>query len=296
MTRHHEPFFFSSFLKTVPQIVVWHPPPRPSDESSLVSGAQRMQRSPTRCEGHDLLIIWLKWGWVGWVGGFASVNRVVSVERHNVVGCPAAWTKDKEKESHYVYQSDWLTHPLITTYQERRRGFVSCAFQKAGSSLLWQWDKKDRHKCCRLLRASVLKLHSRATIRHWELRLRILIIKKKVISNLFQKIIIIIIKKYSLPWHPVWWLCSKPANWMVRYWYQNQAGAIKGSESWTLIPWGANKNKVVVGLKFLPVTFWLIYQIYKQVFFLWNWSSQLVLDLMRYTSSSLPQQQCDCNL
>lgn len=24
-----------------------------------------MQRSPTRCEGHDLLIIWLKRGWVG---------------------------------------------------------------------------------------------------------------------------------------------------------------------------------------------------------------------------------------
>lgn len=55
--------FFFSFLKTVPRSSFGTPPP--SDESSLVSGAQRMQRSPTRCDGHDLLIIWLKWGWVG---------------------------------------------------------------------------------------------------------------------------------------------------------------------------------------------------------------------------------------
>lgn len=70
MTRHHEPFlffFFFPFLKTVPRSSFGTPPP--SDESSLVSGAQRMQRSPTRCEGHDLLIIWLKWGWVGGWGG-----------------------------------------------------------------------------------------------------------------------------------------------------------------------------------------------------------------------------------
>lgn len=63
MTRHHEPFFFFPSLRLSPDRCL--APPPPSDESSLVSGAQRMQRSPTRCEGHDLLIIWLKWGWVG---------------------------------------------------------------------------------------------------------------------------------------------------------------------------------------------------------------------------------------
>lgn len=51
-----------------------------------------MQRSPAHCEGRELPIIWLKWGWAAAavpVTPFASVNRVVWVEGHNVVGCPA---------------------------------------------------------------------------------------------------------------------------------------------------------------------------------------------------------------
>lgn len=111
--------FFSFYLcETV------FPPRRCDESSSLVSGAQRMQRSPAHCEGRELPIIWLKCGWAAAaavpVTPFASVNRVVWVEGHNVVGCPAASInrkKKKENEIQHVYQSEFKAKERRTPSQ-----------------------------------------------------------------------------------------------------------------------------------------------------------------------------------
>lgn len=72
-------YIYFSDDKTGPRL------PPPHDECSLVMALQRMQRIPTCCEGHDLAE-----NWFGNRDGVSSVNRVcLSVERHNVVGCPA---------------------------------------------------------------------------------------------------------------------------------------------------------------------------------------------------------------
>lgn len=88
-------FFFLFFFTDCPQIPVW-----PPWWIFIGYWSAEDAKIPTRCEGHDLQIIGLK---RGWGGGFLPWTVCFSVERHNVVGCPAAWKEKRKRRKPIIF-------------------------------------------------------------------------------------------------------------------------------------------------------------------------------------------------